>query len=310
MKSSALRLKGLVAATFTPFKDNGDIHLDLIERVVDDLVNQQIAGMYVLGSTGEGLSLTFDERCQVAKTFVEKAGSRIPAIIQVGHESLRQGAQLAAHAEQIGAAAVSAMAPVYFKPASQCELIDTLIELARAAPSLPFYYYHIPALTGINVDPIDFLRQAKEAIPNLAGIKFTAPQVHQFQACLELDPQQFEIMWGTDEMLLSGLAAGAQAAIGSTYNFAAPIYHRLIQHFERGEVASANQWQARAQAIVRTFVPFGRGSQKAIMSLIGMDLGPTRLPISTLTSEQKTKLHSELEKLGFSSWLEEATLDS
>lgn len=295
----ALGLRGLVAATFTPMLENGDVDLTRIPAVVNHLLANNIAGLYVLGSTGEGVSLTADERRQVAATFVGAANNRVPVIIHVGAESVRQAQELAAHAQQVGADAVSAVSPVYFKPDSPEVLVATMAEIAAAAPELPFYYYHIPGVTGVNVSAVDFLQPASMGIPTFAGIKFTSPVVHEFQHCLRLASGRYDILWGLDEMLLSGLAAGAHAAIGSTYNFAAPIYHALWKAFEQGDIATARDWQARSQEIIAAFVPFGpRGSQKEIMRLIGVDCGPPRLPVPTLTPEQSEALRAALEQEG------------
>ena len=101
-------------------------------------------------------------------------------------------------------------------------------------------------------------------------------------------------------MLLSGMIAGARAAVGSTYNFAAPIYHRLLAAVAAGDLEEARRQQSHAQAIVSTFVPYGpRASQKAIMSMVGLDCGPSRLPISSLSASQAAALRDDLIAIDF-----------
>ncbi|MCO8123576.1 dihydrodipicolinate synthase family protein [Stieleria sp. TO1_6] len=297
-------IEGLVAATFTPFDSDGNLLTARVGPMVDRLIEQGIAGLYVLGSTGEGLSLAIDERQQAAAAFVEAAGGRIPVIVQVGCESLVDANRLAAHAQSIGADAISAVCPVYFKPASMETLVRSMAEIASGAPELPFYYYHIPAATGAACDMVEFLRVGGERISNLRGIKFTSPAVHEFQACLDYADNQFDILWGTDEMLHSGLVAGAKAAVGSTYNFAAPIYQQLLQAFLAGDAEQTRLHQHRAQLLVRTFVPFGpRAAQKAIMSMVGFQCGPPRLPIAALSDPAAKALQTELKSIGFFDWI-------
>ncbi len=297
-------LQGLVAATFTPMKDDGSIRTDSIAPIVDRLVDQGITALYVLGSTGEGASLTFEERCEVAEAFVTAADARLPVIIQVGSESLRQANRLAAHAQQIGADAISAVSPVYFKPDSIETLVSSMAQVADGAPDLPFYYYHIPAATGVHFHAVDFLKLGQQRIATLRGIKFTSQNVFEFQSCVEFAGDRFEILWGLDEMLHFGLAAGAQAAVGSTYNFAAPIYQRLLRAYAASDQATTRHEQAHSQAIVRAFLPFGpRGAQKAIMKMVGFDCGPSRLPVTTLTATQFDALRSELQAIGFFDWI-------
>ncbi|QGJ70967.1 Dihydrodipicolinate synthase/N-acetylneuraminate lyase [Planctomycetales bacterium 10988] len=301
-----LSLDGLIAATFTPFHKDGSLHLEAIPSLVEHLISEGVSGLYVLGSTGEGLSLTQDERFQVAEAYVKAAAKRIPVLIHVGSECLSQARSLAIHAAIIEADGISAVSPVYFKPNSLTTLVRSMAEIAAGAPKLPFYYYHIPAITGVSVNLIEFLQRGAEQIPTLQGIKFTSPNVHEFQSCLEFAGDRYDILWGLDEMLLSGLTAGAKAAVGSTYNYAAPIYQRLLAAFEKGDLAAARHFQSQSQAVVRTFVPFGpRAAQKAIMAMIDQDCGPSRLPIASLTASQSLALRKELEVIGFFDWVQE-----
>ena len=305
MTATFAPLQGLVAATFTPMHDDGSIFTETISPMVDRLVDQGIAAMYVLGSTGEGPSLTFDERCAVAESFVRASHARLPVIVQVGSESLTQAKRLAEHAQQVGADAISAVSPVYFKPDSLETLVASMEEIASGASELPFYYYHIPAVTGVAFNAVDFLKLASQRIATLRGIKFTSQNVFEFQSCVEYAEDQFELLWGLDEMLQCGLSAGARAAVGSTYNFAAPIYQRLLNAFAVGDLETVRQEQSRSQAIVRAFLPYGpRGAQKAIMKMIGIDCGPSRLPVATLTPSQFGALESELRGIGFFDWID------
>ena len=297
-------LQGLVAATFTPLREDRSLHLEAIPPIVDRLADQEIAALYVLGSTGEGASLTFDERCAVAESFVCAADGRLPVIVQVGSESLMQARNLAAHASRVGADAISAVSPVYFKPDSVETLVASMAEIAGGAPELPFYYYHIPAVTGVGVSAVEFLKLAEQRIENLRGVKFTSQNVFEFQTCVEYAQERLQIFWGLDEMLQYGLAAGAVAAVGSTYNFATAVYQRLLTAFAAGDMETVRQEQLRSQAIVRAFLPYGpRGAQKAIMKMIGLDCGPSRLPVPTLTQTQYAALERELRDIGFFEWI-------
>lgn len=297
-------LRGLIAATVTPFDERGELDLRRVPPIVDHLVASGVTGLYVCGSTGEGVSLTQQERKDVAAAYVEAAAGRLPVVIQVGQNSLRAAADLAAHAQQVGADAVSATCPSYFPIRSLETLIDSMREIAAAAPDVPFYYYHIPGLTNVELDMVQFLRTAAELMPNLRGLKFTAPLAHQFQECLELDQGRFEVLWGYDEMLLSALAVGGYGAVGSTYNIAAPVYQRVIDAFHRGDLAAARLWQSRAVAFIRvlTSLPF-HAALRETLALLGLPCGPSRLPNRSLDDEQREQLRRRLEALGFFDWI-------
>ena len=250
MSSTIAPLQDLVAATFTPLHEDRSLHLEAIPPMVDRLADQEIAALYVLGSTGEGASLTFDERCAVAESFVSAASGRLPVIVQVGSESLMQARHLAAHASRVGADAISAVSPVYFKPDSVETLVASMAEIAGGAPELPFYYYHIPAVTGVGVSAVEFLKLAEQRIENLRGVKFTSQNVFEFQTCVEYAQERLQIFWGLDEMLQYGLAAGAVAAVGSTYNFATAVYQRLLTAFAAGDMETVRQEQLSLQRSV------------------------------------------------------------
>jgi len=299
MHSNSTGFSGLIAAPFTPLRENGDLNLAMIEPLADRLVRDGVSGAFVCGTTGESLSLTVDERMAVAETWRRVAGGRLKVIVHVGHPCQRDAAALARHAAGIGADAVAAMGPSFFRPAGVSDLVDWCAGVAAAAPELPFYYYHIPSMTGLAFSMADFLEAAKERIPNLVGIKFTGENLMDFAACLGADGGRYNMLFGRDEMLLSALATGAHGAVGSTYNFAAPIYHEVIRAFQAGDMAAARAAQDKSVQLVRTFQPYGGlAAQKAIMKWMGIDCGPVRPPLADLSEEAQRELRRKIEALG------------
>ncbi len=297
------RLKGLIAATYTPMHEDGSLALEQVPAMVERLERAGVAGLYICGSTGEGMSLSGDERRAVAEAYVRTVAGRLPTIVQVGHNSSIEARDLAAHAQQIGADAISAAAPSYFKANSVEVLADCMAQIAAGAPQLPFYYYHIPAFTGLTLDMAAFLPLAAKRIPNLAGMKYTAPTVFEFQACLELEGGRFDCVWGCDEMLLSALAIGAQAAIGSTYNIAAPLYKRIMGAFARGDLAEARRLQLLSVQLIRAInrYPF-HPAIKQVLTMQGIPCGPCRLPLPPIDAVQVESLRRDLDVLDFSAW--------
>lgn len=296
------RLRGLVAAAFTPMTAEGTLNLEPIPRYVDYLVGSGIRGVYVAGSTGEGVNLTGGERRRLTEAFVEAVAGRVPVIIQVGHNSLRESRELAAHAQAAGADAISSNSPSYFKPDSAALLVESMAELAAGAPDLPFYYYHIPFLTGVPVDMVRFLELGAERIPTLAGIKYSDTAVYEYQACLEFAERRFDILWGCDEMLLSGLVVGAEGAVGSTYNVAAPLYLRIMERFAAGDLPAARDEMYRAVRMVRLIQRHGRVTnaiKEVLLPLRGFAFGPSRLPLRTIPPETAERLKREWIAAGF-----------
>lgn len=294
------KIEGLIAATFSTFHEDGSLDLDLIPLIVDRLVVDGLRGVFVCGTNGEGPSLTIAERMAVAEAYVKAAKGRLLVLVHVGHSSVAECRRLAAHAQEIGADAVSSVAAFYFKPTSVTNLVDSMAEIASAAPELPFYYYHIPALTGVGMDMVEFLRIGGERIPNLAGIKYTSATIHEYQACLDYKNGQYDILYGYDELLLPALAVGAKGAVGSTYNFAAPLYLKVMAHFAAGRLQEAQEQQLLLVNMIREMVKYSPiPSQKAILSIRGLDLGPCRLPLQALSMEETESLRTALDQIKF-----------
>lgn len=292
-------MTGLIAAPFTPMHADGSVNMDVIEAYAEYLMNSGVMGVFVCGTTGESSSLTLDERKQIAQRWIDVAAGRLKVIVHAGANCLAEAAMLATHAQDIGADAVASISPCYFKPANVQLLVESVQQIAKACPQLPFYYYHIPSLTGVDFPMTSFLKQAGDAIANLAGIKFTYENIMDFMACMSIENGRFDMLFGRDEMLLSGLAAGAQGAVGSTYNFAGPIYVQLIEAYKNGDMVLAQKYQKQAVAMIQLMIEYGGlTAGKAIMKMIGIDCGPVRLPLRTLTEEQYQQLEKKLHAIG------------
>src|SRR5258707_8662497 len=241
------RLTGLIAATHTPFNADGSLNLSIIDKQAAHLLANRITAAFIGGTTGESSSLTLDERRALTERWCAVTrGSALRVIVHAGSNCLEDAKALAAEAEKLGAAAVAAIAPCYFKPRDAKALVDCMAAIAGAAPALPFYYYEIPSLTGVTISPSEFLSIAAERIPNLAGLKFTGNNLMEYQLCLNFRDGAFDVLFGFDEMLLAALAMGARGAVGSTYNFAAPVYRRMMEAFHKGDLARARQEQFRS----------------------------------------------------------------
>jgi len=300
-----MKINGIVAATFAAYQADGSLNLTIIPQLVDKLVADGVAGVYICGTNGEGPNMTVEERMAIAEAYVKAANKRILVLVHVGHTSIQECKKLAAHAAQIGADAFSSVAAFYFKPTSVQNLVDCMAEIASAAPELPFYYYHMPTLTGVGMDMVEFLALGEQKIPNLAGIKYTASTLHEFQACLNYKDGKFEVLSGYDEMLLSALAVGAVGAIGSTYTFVAPVYLEIIKLFRNNDLTAARALQLKVVDFIRCIIKHPSiAAQRAIMEMLGYDLGDARLPLVPLSSNKFIELKADLTKTGFFELLE------
>ena len=302
-----LWITGIVPAVYTPMHEDGSLNLDLVEPIVEHLIHDGVSALYVCGSTGEGPSLSTAERFEVTETYVRAVAGRIPVIVQAGHNSLMQARRLAEHAQAIGADAISAVPPTYFKIDSLEILLDCMAEITAGAPELPFYYYHIPRLTKVKIDVLQFLRLGCEHLPTLAGVKYSNTTIWELQACAAFANGHYNMLFGSDEMLLAGLVGGAQGAVGSTYNFAALLYLRIIEAYKQGDIIEAQRLQGLSVKMIQHLNKYGTPtsnapSLKTMMKLIGLDCGPMRLPQVALSPEKADALRRNMEEIGFFDW--------
>jgi len=291
------KLDGLIAAPFTAFDRDGEVNLGEIEKQAAGLVRDGVIGAYVSGTTGEGVSCSVAERKAVMEEWARQARGRLFLIVHVGALSLADARELAAHAQKIGADATAAVPANFFKPGSVETLAEYVGAIASAAPDLPFYYYHT-TLSGVNLPMPKFLEAAETRVPNLAGIKFNSPDLYEFQNCVRACGGRYDIIWGVDEAYAGAIVLGARAAIGSTYNYAAPIYHGIRRDVAKGDFEAARAGMARVCRIVDILFRYGGvAAGKAMMAVHGIDAGDVRLPLKALTAAEKRAIAAELKSI-------------
>ena len=292
------KLQGLIAAPHTPFAPNGEVNLAEIQKQADLLSRQGVKGVYICGTTGEGLQLSEAERKAVAQKWVEASAGRLVVIVHTGALSLVDVKELSRHAQETGADATSVIAPCFFRPGSVDTLVDYCAVAAHAAPDLPFYFYH-SSMSGVDLDMELFLKTGAEKIPNLAGIKFNNIDLFTFQRCSSFEGGKFDISWGVDEVYAGALVYGAKSAVGSTYNYVAPLFIEISEAFNRNDLATVRALSAKVMKLVGVLSEFGGvAAGKAIMAMHGIDCGDPRLPIDALTDGQKQEIIQRVEALG------------
>ena len=296
------KLSGLIAAPFTAFDSTGELNLPAIEKQAEFLVENGVNGALVGGTTGECGSLTIEERLTITERWCEIAKDieNFPIIAHAGHSCLKESQIMAEQAEKVGASAVATLAPYYFKPDSVELLVEHCREIASAAPGLPFYYYHMPSMTGVFFPVIELLRAIGDKIPNFAGVKFTYEDMYDFGISLEFSGRKYDILCGRDESLLAGLALGAIGAVGSTYNYMNPIYLEVVKHYKNGDMPAAQAAQEKVRGVIDLLPKFGGLSAgKAMMKMVGIDCGDVRLPLERISDEKYQEFQKALEDVGF-----------
>ncbi|HAS6029488.1 N-acetylneuraminate lyase [Vibrio vulnificus] len=293
------KLKGLIAAPHTPFDSNNQVNYAVIDQIAALLIEQGVTGAYVCGTTGEGIHCSVEERKAIAERWVKAADGKLDIILHTGALSIVDTLELTRHAETLDILATSAIGPCFFKPSSVADLINYCAQIAEAAPSKGFYYYH-SGMSGVNLDLEQFLIQGEQRIPNLSGAKFNNVDLYEYQRALRVANGKFDIPFGVDEFLPAGLAVGAIGAVGSTYNYAAPLYLKIIEAFNQGKHSEVQALMDKVIALIRVLVEYGGvAAGKAAMQLHGIDAGDPRLPIRALTAQQKADVVAKMRDADF-----------
>lgn len=294
-------IQGIVPAVFTPMNTDYSVNTVQVKKLAGVLINNKVSGFFLAGTTGETTSLTLEERLELAEEWRKHTPSHIKLIIHVGHNCLSYAKQLARHAASIKADGISAFAPSYYKPSRMEELIDLCKAIAEDGSGLPFYYYHIPFLTGANFKMNAFIKKAGHSIPNFAGIKYTDKDLMDYRLANTYDSGKYNLLFGLDEMLFPAMTMGAKGAVGGTYNFAAPLYLQMMKAYENKDLETAEALQDKSIGMIRILRRYGGAitAGKSLMKMVGMDCGPCRLPLRTLTMEEEKAMKKELDSISF-----------
>ncbi|MEO6814402.1 MAG: dihydrodipicolinate synthase family protein [Ginsengibacter sp.] len=298
-------LQGLIAAPFTPMDKNGNLNVSLIPEYYQFLKHNGVTGAFICGSTGEGVSMSVQERKAVAEAWADATNhdENFKVMLFLGGTSIADCKELAIYAKQIGLYAVSFTGPFYFKAADVETLAACCKEIADVVPDMPFYYYHIPVLTGVDFSMISLLKSVEGKISNFAGVKYTHEDFMDFLSCLHFQNGKYDMLWGRDENMLSALAVGSKGAVGSTFNYAAPLYYDLIKAFNNHDLKKAQALQQQSIDMITLLGKYGGISVgKAYMKLVGLDCGGFRLPVKNMSSEQFELFKKDVEQLNFSSF--------
>jgi len=301
------KINGLIAATFTPMHENGSLNLAIIEQYVQHLLSLGVKHVFVNGTTGEAHLLTVDERKAIAEAWVKHGKSKLDRIIvHCGTGNLVETKELIKHAASIGVDCVAVVGPTYFKPGNLVDLVDYCAEAAKEAPNTPFLYYHIPSETGINVRITDYFKQAHDKIPNLIGAKFTSSDLHDALTASLLFDSKYDIMTGADGLMLAAMSMGMNAFIGITFNIVGKTCNRLIKAFTDGNLKTAREEQIRVIEFMNRTHKVGDvkdliASLKVIVPQYfpAIKLGPTRKPITPITSGRLDEIKAKLDEIKF-----------
>ncbi|WP_213192498.1 N-acetylneuraminate lyase [Klebsiella aerogenes] len=288
-------LRGVMPALLTPFDAQQNIDRASLRRLVRFNIEQGVDGVYVGGSTGEAFVQSLSEREEVLEIVAEEAKGKITLIAHVGCVSTAESQQLAVAAKRYGFDAVSAVTPFYY-PFSFEEHCDHYRAIIDSADGIPMVVYNIPALSGVKLT----LEQINQLVtlPGVGALKQTSGDLYQMEQIRRVHPE-LVLYNGYDEIFASGLLAGADGGIGSTYNIMAWRYLGIVQALKEGDTAKAQQLQHECNKVIDLLVKVGvfRGLKTVLHYMDVLSVPLCRKPFAPVEDKFQAELKALAQQL-------------
>lgn len=271
------KLSGIYPALLTPFDENGKLNKKALRELVEMNIQKGVQGFYVCGSTAEAFFLSAKERMEILETVAEQNNGRVQLLAHIGMIDTRSAIELASHAEKVGVDAVSSVAPFYYN-FSFDEIRQYYFDIADSVGK-PVIVYNFPAFSKVNLTEdnlADFFEDER-----FIALKHTSSDYFLLERLIRRYPEK-SYLNGYDEMFVSGLAAGADGAIGSTFNVMAEKFIRIEKLFRENKIAEARLEQQKANNIISALCKVGvMAGEKALLCMLGLDFGIARKPFKT-----------------------------
>lgn len=262
---------------FTPVAQDGGPEYNEIEKLTELLISQEMDGLYILGSTGQGILFTTEQRKKVAEVVIKTAAKRVPVMVQVGSLTTAEAIILAEHAEKMGADGISAVSPIYYtgSPATAIEHYSRIAEVTN----LPFFPYQLGS-NSIPGDVTSFIQKVMD-IPNVTGMKLTTSQLLEISLIHNYAGDRLKLFSGCDELFCHASLCGTVGAIGSFYNLFGPECKYIMEQFSTGNYSIAKNFMLQFQHLVNTAMPNIWTFLRAAMKLkYNIDIGNTKAPLA------------------------------
>ena len=285
--------KGVIPAVLTAFDKNEEIDEKGMRELVSYLIDKGVNGLYLTGSTGEGFTMSSEERKRVVEIVMDENKGRVPVVVHVGAIGTKLSIELAKHAEEVGADGISSVPPFYWK-FNENQIVKYYTEIANSC-SLPMIVYNVPLVGLLGMNAIKRLA----AIENVKGIKYTALAHYEITQIKDEVGEDFLVYSGADEMAVSGLLSGADGIIGSFYNIMPEVFININKAVANKEIDEATRLQRQAIEIIMYCLqlPSFYAGMKTILRWRGINAGICRSPFENLSEAQEVEFKNGLKKL-------------
>ena len=281
---------GAWPAMVTPVTDECGVNFEILRELTEYLIGKGISGIYLCGSTGEGLWMSVPERQKTLEVVLEQVQGRVPVIVHVGSVATRDSVILADHAQSLSIAGISSVLPPLLEAPDSVYLHYETV--AKAAPDTPFF----PYLFGRQTNAVTLVKELVQRIPSVRGAKYTGPNMYEFWQLVEIGIgiQGWTIFSGMDEQCLFAAMSGSPANIGSTLNIMPGVYREIRANFESGDIIRARDLQIQANRLTKVLISYGfSGALREVLRMLGFDCGDPRPPHTALPKDIRQQFREE-----------------
>ena len=287
---------GAGVAIVTPMNADGSVNYEKLAELLEFQINNQTDSIIICGTTGEAATLSEQEHIDVVKFCVDQVKGRIPVIAGTGSNCTASAVELSVKAEQTGADALLCVTP-YYNKATQSGLVAHFKNVADSV-KIPVILYNVPSRTGCNLLPDTVATIVKET-KNVVGIKEATGNLSQIAKLMSIMDSNFELYSGNDDQIVPILSLGGKGVISVLSNVAPRQTHEIVADYLKGDVQSACRKQLDAiELITALFCEVNPIPVKHALSLMGMDVGPLRLPLSPMEPANLEKLRKAMVNYG------------
>lgn len=295
MFNMAKKFAGIFTAIATPFTKKGELDEDSMAALVDFQVRSGVNGVYACGTTGEGVSMTLEQRKRVAEICVDRSRGKVVVMTQVGDEAIENIRELAKHAKDIGIDGIASLTPYYYKP-DDAAVLDFYREVGTFT-DLPLFIYHIPPFTGLSLSARTIAKIMSE-VPTIKGIKDSSGDFKHLLEILYYKPKEISVFSGSDEYALAGYISGMDGSVTGYANAFPENYVKLYSLFTKGEIDKALKLQEKITRIKIELKAPPIQALKEAMKMRGVNGGFVKKPLRVMSAAEVKDLKSRLKAIG------------
>ncbi len=289
--------KGAGVAIVTPMHEDGKVNYDKLEELIEFQIANSTDAIIICGTTGESSTMTHGEHLQTIRFAIDTVAKRVPVIAGTGSNCTETAVMMSTEAASYGADALLIVTP-YYNKSTQNGLIAHYTAVADAAPDTPIIMYNVPSRTGCNIQPATAAYLARN-VKNIVGLKAASGDLSQIAKTMYLADGALELYSGNDDQVLPIMSLGGLGVISVLSNIAPKETHDMVMKFLDGDIEGAAKIQIAAIPLVSAlFCEVNPIPVKAAMNLMGMDVGPLRMPLTEMEDANKEVLIKAMKDFG------------